>query len=143
MSDSPITLVAQAVVDAMNSSSYSQTFVASRAYRVAPELEDSKILRVVVVPRGATHVIGSRDGVQTDIQVDIGVHKKVDLSVVTLDVMMGLVEEISKSLRTSQPFGGFQWVSTENVPIYSPSHLDEAKEFLSILTLTFRAVVER
>ena len=143
MSDSPIILVAQAVVDVINAGSYSQSFVVSRSYRVAQELHDPKILRILVVPRGVEHVIASRAGVQTDIQIDIGIHKKVDLTNAQLDAMMVLVEEISLSLRTAQLFGGYQWISTANVPIYSPDHLDQAKEFLSILTLTFRAVVAR
>ena len=143
MSDSPIILVAQAVVDALNAGVYSQSFVATREYRVAPELEDPKVLRVVVVPRGVEHTIATRAGVQTDVQIDIGVHKKIELSKAQLDAVMGLVEEISLSLRSPQLFNGYSWVTTANVPIYSPDHLDQAKEFLSILTLTFRAVVVR
>jgi len=95
MSDSPIILVAQAVVDALNAGVYSQSFVATREYRVAPELEDPKVLRVVVVPRGVEHTIATRAGVQTDVQIDIGVHKKIELSKAQLDAVMGLVEEIS------------------------------------------------
>ena len=143
MSDSPITLVTQAVVDTINATTYSLSIVASRTYRPVFEVEDPKIYRVSVVPRGVTHTIHSRDGVQTDIHVDVGIYKKTDLSMASLDAMMGLVEEIAKSLRSSILYGGFQWLSTENVPIYSPDHLDQAKEFVSILTLTFRAVVAR
>lgn len=143
MSDSPITLVAQAVVDTLNSTTYSQSVVATRTYRPVFELDDPKIIRIIVVPRGVTHAIESRDGVQTNIQIDVGIYKKTDLSMTSLDMMMGFVEEISKSLRSSVLYGGFQWVATENVPIYSPENLDQAKEFFSILTMTFRAVVER
>jgi hypothetical protein len=98
----------------------------------------------MVIPRGVTHVLATRAGVQLDVQIDIGIQKKSILSNSSLDVLMGLVEEIVASLR--QPgltFAGFSWVSTENSPIYSPDHLDQAKEFLSILTLTFRALVAR
>jgi hypothetical protein len=143
VSDSPITLVAQAVTDTINSTVYSQSVVAIRTYRPVFELDDPKIQRVYVVPRGVLHAIESRDSVQTNIQIDIGIFKKVDLSLASLDVMMGLVEEIAKSIRTSVLYGGFNWVETANVPIYSPDNLDQSKEFLSILTLTFRAVVPR
>lgn len=143
MPESPITLVAQAVVDALNAGTYSQSFVATRAYRVAPELNDPKVLRVAVVPRGIEYGVIGRGAVQTEIQIDIGIHKKVELTMGPLDAAMALVEEIALSLRVPQLFGVYQWVSTANVPIYSPDHLDQAKEFLSILTVTFRAVVAR
>jgi hypothetical protein len=32
------------------------------------------------------------------------------------------------------------WLRTENVPIYAPEHLDELRQFTSVLTLTFRVV---
>jgi hypothetical protein len=136
--------VAQAVVDLLNTGVYSQSFVAARAYRVDMELQDSSALKVLVVPRGVAHILATRSGVQIDVQIDIGIQKKSALSNSALDSLMGLVEEILSSLR--QPgltFAGFMWVSTENSPIYSPDHLDQAKEFLSILTLTFRAVAVR
>jgi hypothetical protein len=31
-------------------------------------------------------------------------------------------------------------VRTENVPVYAPEHLEEYRQFTSVLTLTFRVV---
>lgn len=143
MIDSPIVLVTQAVVDAINGGTYSQPITASRVYSILNELHDPKILKVLVTSKAAEHSVASRSAVQIDIKVDIAIYKKVGLSVAELDAMMGLVEEVSLELRKPQLFSNFSWVSTENAPIYSPDFLDQAKEFLSILTLTFRALVER
>jgi hypothetical protein len=141
---SPIIEVADAVVSLINSTAYSQSVSAVRTYRVDLELQDLVAIKVLVVPRGIEQALEARSLILSDIQIDIGIHKKVSsLSNTVLDSMMGLVEEVGISLRTSQPYAGFGWVSTENVPIYSPDLLDQAKEFLSILTVTFRALEDR
>jgi len=141
--ENPAVYVAQAVVDYLNSVAFSQSFVATRSYRPATELNNSSMLRVLVVPKGVEYEIASRAVVQDEVQIDVGIHKKVGTLSVEIDRMMGLVMEIVEALRAPELFASHYWVKTENVPIYSPDHLDQANEFLSILTVTFRAQVTR
>jgi hypothetical protein len=55
---------------------------------------------------------------------------------------MALVEEIADffRLRRLTSYPDAIWVRTDNVPVYAPEHLEEFRQFTSVLTLTFRVV---
>ena len=138
-----ITDIADAVVAELNGHEFSQTFTAQRFYRPVFDLAEMSALHVSVVPRGMTIERLDRSRNQHDMQIDIAVQKKCQAcDNAELDVLMALVEEIADffRLRRLAPYPSAVWVRTENVPVYAPEHLEEYRQFTSILTLTFRVV---
>ena len=77
----------------------------------------------------------------SDIQIDVAVQKKLaSADNAEIDALMGLVQEIAEFIRSTGRFGDGSWVRTENVPIYSPEHLGELRQFTSVLTLTLKVM---
>ena len=133
--------IADAVTDELNAGSFGQPFLAERLYRPEFDLAEFKTLRVTVVPKGLSTSGLSRGQDQFDVSVDVAVQKKLQTEDAgEIDPLMTLVEEIADTFRSrrlsSAPAA--VWVKTENVPIYSPDHLETKKLFTSVLTLTFR-----
>jgi hypothetical protein len=135
--------IADAVVAELASGSFSQAISATR--RVLPEFELSELaeLRVTVVPKGVEVSGSTRSVCQHDVQIDIGVQKKLGKNLDTeVATLCGLVEEIAAFLRkrplAATPYA--VWVRTANQPIYAPEHLAEQRVFTSILTVTYRAM---
>jgi hypothetical protein len=136
-----ITDIADAVVAALNGQTFSQPVTAERAYRAAFDLQEMKDLRVTVVPKGLELITAGRGVAQSDVQIDIGVQKKLTTGDdVEIDELMGLVQEIVEFVRATRQFGDAVWVKTENTPIYSQEHLGELRQFTSVLTLTLRVM---
>jgi hypothetical protein len=138
-----ITDIADAVVAELNGHTFSQPLTAARHYRPLFDLKDMAALHVSVVPKGASAERLDRSRHQEEYQVDVAVQKKVEaLDNATLDPLAGLVEEIGLFLRDRRlaSYPAAVWLRTENVPIYAPEHLDELRQFTSVLTLTFRVV---
>jgi len=137
-----ITEIADAVVAALNSGTFSQPFTAQRLYVPNFDLKDMKDLHVSVVPRGVELSTASRSLLQHDVQIDVAVQKKLpadtagDMAVT--DELMGLTQEIADFLRNVGNFGDAQWVKTENKPVYSSEHLEQLRQFSSVLILTLR-----
>jgi hypothetical protein len=116
---------------------------AQRAYRPVFDLQDMKDLHVTVVPRGVETSGASRSMTQSDVQIDIGVQQKPpDVNQAELDGLMRLVEQIADHLRgrklTAAPDAS--WVKTENNPIFAPEHLEQLRQFTSVLTVTYRVL---
>lgn len=133
--------IADALVTALNGQTFSQPFTAARAYRAAFDLQEMKDLHVTVVPKGLKLITAGRGVAQSDVQIDIGVQKKLSTGDdAEIDELMGLVQEIAEFVRTTRQFGEAAWVKTENTPIYSQEHLGELRQFTSVLTLTLRVM---
>jgi len=133
--------IAGAVVTALNGHTFSQPFTAARAYLPVFDLKDMKDLHVTVVPRGVEMTTAGRGLAASDIQIDVAVQKKLTgADNAEIDTLMGLVQEIAEFIRSTGRFGDGSWVRTENVPIYSPEHLGELRQFTSVLTLTLKVM---
>ena len=133
--------IAGAVVTALNGHTFSQSFTAARAYLPVFDLKDMKDLHVTVVPRGVEMSTAGRGLAASDVQVDVAVQKKLSgADNAEIDALMGLVQEIAEFIRSTGRFGDGSWVRTENVPIYSPEHLGELRQFTSVLTLTLKVM---
>jgi len=133
--------IAGAVVTALNGHTFSQPFTAARAYLPVFDLKDMKDLRVTVVPRGVEMSTAGRGLAASDIQIDVAVQKKLaSADNAEIDALMALVQEIAEFIRSTGRFGDGSWVRTENVPIYSPEHLGELRQFTSVLTLSFKVM---
>ena len=57
---------------------------------------------------------------------------------------MTLVEELADHLRFGTlelkhpPSAKAVWIRTENAPVYAPEHVDQLRQFTSVLTVTYR-----
>ena len=138
-----ITDIADAVVAEMNGHTFSQALTAVRYYRPVFDLAEMSALHVSVVPRGVTIERADRSRNQYDFAIDVAVQKKFEAGdAAELDPLMSLVEEIADffRLRRLTSYPDAIWVRTDNVPVYAPEHLEEFRQFTSVLTLTFRVV---
>ena len=139
---SEITTATDAVVAALNDHSFSQPFTARRCYVPVFDLKDMKNLHVTVVPRGVEMTNANRSMLQSGVQIDVAIQQKLPASAdpagdsAFIDALMGLVEEIVDFIRTTSRFGDAAWVKMENTPIYSTEHLEQLRQFTSVLTLT-------
>jgi len=146
---STIIEIADAIVAELNSPGepgFSMLVHAERHYKPTFDLAEMKDLRVTVVPRGVELSGASRSMTQTDVQIDIGVQRKLPADAASdaaeIDALMRLVEEIADFFRSMRLSAcpNVSWVRTENKPIYSPEHIEQLRQFTSVLTLTFRVL---
>ena len=138
-----VTDIAEAVKDELNGGSFSQSFTAERHYQPVFELPEMKTLHVTVVPKGMTIHPASRGLIQHDYQIDIAVQKKFDTGENDeLDVLMALVEEIGDFFRRRRlsSLPNAACVKIENTPIYAQEHMEQLRQFTSVITLTFRVL---
>ena len=134
--------VAEAIVVALNAETFSPVFTATRDYEPTFDLQD-KDLRVTVVPNGIAMSTLARNTNQDDIDIDIGVQKKVSgqATNIEMDALIDLMEQIATFMRTApRSYGNAQWVSATNIPIYSQEHLKDMRQFTSVLTVSLRLV---
>ena len=135
--------IADAVAAELAGGTFSQAFTPRRLVIPAHELAELAELRVSVVPKAMEIAGASRSLSQFDVQVDVGVQKKLgsDLDG-EVKALCDLVDEIAEFLRgralSAAPYAS--WVRTANEPVYAPEHLVEQRVFTSVLTLTYRAM---
>jgi len=133
--------IADAVTAELAAGSFGQPFSPQRSVLPDCDLADLQDLRVTVVPRGVEITGSSRTLSQHDVQIDVGVQKKLGTDLDTeVAELVGLVEEIAEFLKRRPLAAALQacWVKTANEPIYAPDHLAEKRLFTSVLTLTYR-----
>ena len=141
-----ITTIADAVATELNAApagTFAQTFTAARHYRPQFDLAELKTVRVSVVPKGVGITSLMRNANQHDVAIDVAVQKKVNpADAAELDGLMLLTEQIADffRLRRLSALPEALWTKTDNVPVYSPEHLETKQVFTSVLTLTFRVV---
>lgn len=140
---SVIVAIADAVTAEINAGSVLPAGVqAERHYIPTFELKDMDTLHVSVVPRGVAIQPMGRTYCQHDVQVDVGIQQRFgDGEQIEVDALMHQVEQISDLLggkRLSQ-LPGVAWLRSQNDPIYVPEHMDQLRQFTSVLTLTYRA----
>ena len=141
-----ITTIADAVVTELNGAApgtFDQSFTAERHYRPQFDLAELKTVRVSVVPKAIGITSLMRNANQHDVSIDVAVQKKVSpTDAAELDGLMLLTEQIADffRLRRLSALPEALWTKTDNVPVYSPEHLETKQVFTSVLTLTFRVV---
>ena len=134
-----LTEIADAVLEVLNSSGMSPEFTAERTLLPVYDLKALKTLKVSVVPKGRKITQGTRIHTIDEIQIDIGVQKKISNDS-ELDILMKLVEDIC-ILFKAERLEGYPTaicVKKENEPIYDPGHLRQFRQFTSVVTLTFK-----
>jgi hypothetical protein len=138
-----ITDIADAIVAELNGHAFSEELTAVRFYRPVFDLGEMSDLHVSVVPKGVIIERADRTTNQEEYAVDVAVQKKFHAGDnAELDALMSLVEEVAGFFRfrrlVTYPIAC--WVRTENAPVFSPGHLEEFRQFTSVLTLTYRVV---
>ncbi len=133
--------IADAVVVELNAGGFSQPLTAARCYLPKFDLAEMKDLHVTVVPKGVAVTAGSRNHNQHDYQIDVAVQKRLAAGGNgEIDVLMSLVDEIADHFRLKRldNLQAAVWVKTQHEPIYAQEHLDQMRQFTSVMTLTFR-----
>lgn len=132
--------IADSIVAQLNGGSFSQQLAAERHYQPKFDLSEMTELKVSVVPRSLASKTLDRNRDSFDYLIDVAVQKKTDMSQAILDALMTLVEEIADHFRT-QPLASYpnaRCTEVKNEPVYSLEHMDEFRQFTSIITLTYR-----
>lgn len=135
--------IAEAVKTALNAHDFSEEFTAERHYQPVFDLAEMKDLHVSVVPNGMTTATLGRGRAQFDCRIDVAVQKKLkDCDNAEIDPLMALVDEIAEHFRAKRLDGLSEaaWIKTENTALYAQEHLNEMRQFTSVLTLTFRVI---
>jgi hypothetical protein len=130
--------LAQAVADELNNTTFSQAFTATWSYRPRFELSEMATLHVTVVPKSIEFTAGDRRRDQVVVQLDIAVQKRLeDETPEEIDPLMELVHELADHFRrkrlATQPSAVVRQIRNE--PIYAVEHLDQLRQFTSLLTL--------
>jgi len=143
MSD-PIIELADLVVADLNDASLG--FTAVRAYLPVLKREElSSDLKVFVIPKSEVSLPHSRSVSQTDWTVYIGVIKKLgrgsadSFDLAELDSLRDVVKSIRDRLKFSK-LGPFTWIRSENETLFDPDHLEEYRQFTSVLNVTYRGL---
>jgi len=132
--------IADSIVAQLNGGSFGQPLTAERHYQPKFDLSEMTELKVSVVPRSLASKTLDRNRDTFDYLIDVAVQKKTDMSQASLDALMTLVEEIADHFRT-QPLASYpnaRCTDVKNEPVYSLEHLDEFRQFTSVITLTYR-----
>jgi len=135
-----ITDIADAVVAELNDASFSREFTAARSYLPRFELPEMAELHVTVVPRGLAITTASRAGHRHDYRIDVAVQRKLQSTDASeVDGLMGLMEEVADHFRgRTLDTPPAACVAVENEPVYVAEHMDEMRQFTSLITMTFR-----
>jgi len=135
--------IAEAVVSALNSHTFSKPFTSERSFVPKFDLKDLKTLKVVVVPRGRVLSIADRSRAQQDYAIDIGVLQKLTgTTAEQVDPMIALAEEIADFFRGKRLPGypAAAWFKTEHSPLYDVEHLDQLRQFTSVMSVSYRVL---
>lgn len=138
-----IIAIADAVVTELNSTTFGPTFRAARKYIPVLKLEEMEKLYVTVVPKSLNHANIGRNSNQRDYEIDVAVQKRVsnpeEIPRLT-DELMALTEAIANHFPRLVLNTNAVVVGVANVPVYSPEHLEQLRQFTSVITLTFRVL---
>ena len=132
--------IADAVVNELNTGSFSEEFTACRV--VLPEFELSELLslRVTVVPKSVEITPVTRDSSCFDVAIDIGIQQKIAKDTdAQVSRLSGIVSEIVLFLN-KRDLAIAKFKSIANEPVYIPEHLSEKRLFTSIITVTYRTI---
>ena len=139
---STIVSICAAVVAHLNSSpvqaTFSESFTASRVFSPAFDRESLAALQVNVYAAGETSEPLARSGELHSFTVGVVIRKAVNPdSTSEGDAALELVDQIQDSLKFERMSGaGYQ--SQTNDPIYSLEILEQRREFLSVILVTYR-----
>lgn len=137
-----VSAIASAVAAKMNATGFSREFEAEVVFRPIFDLRNLKTLKVSVVPRAVSFERASRNANSRLVQVDIGIQRKLtDES--DIEPLLELVEEITLCFGVGKRLPEYPealCVEIENEPVYAPEHIEQYRQFTSVVTLTFEVI---
>lgn len=153
MSQAITIAVATAVRELLAEQVFEREATAERVYDWEARLEDLRAdatARLLVVPGGIEGEWSSRCDVEETVVIDVGVAAKLQtLASDEIDGLVRLVEEVQQFLLATE--GGVRHLDTDPdavcieakiLPIYSPTHLHQARVFLGVIHTTFQVIRE-
>jgi len=138
--------ITNAVVAELNGHAFSKPFTAVRSYRPLFDREEMKDLHVTVVPNGFTVEALDRHRTQNDYSVEVAIQHAPEPLDAAMDALVGLVEEIAAFFRFRR-LAAYPGAICVKVVFaagcergYAPEHIDQLRQFTSVIGLTFRVV---
>jgi len=133
--------IADAVVTALASVPGPIPVQAGRSWLPLADLTEMEALRVTVVPAGRTIAPAARDLLVHDHRIEIAVQQRLTSDAATdLDPLEALVERLALHLaHTPLVITGLSWVGAEHAPLVAHEHLNELRQFTSLLVVTYRS----
>ena len=138
-----LSTLADAVLGVLNDGDFCMEFTATRKYQPTSTLKDMADLHVTVVPGDQTCVPQSRSKDLWTYTVEVGIQQRCDPDDNDIvDDLLSLVEELIdqfRGIRISDIDGinGAAWTKSENSPTFSREHMQEKRQFTSVIVLTF------
>jgi hypothetical protein len=137
--------VADAIVDALNSESWTEAFTAERKYLPKGSLKkgDFASLSVTVLPLAYEPDMASRGGTEEDVTISIGVQKHTgDDDSTLIDPLIDLCESIAQFFRgrqlgTANPVTCYE---ATYAPVYITDHLEQFGVFTGLVTIKCKTV---
>lgn len=133
--------VADALTRSLNDREFSIPFTAERLLLPEFELGDMDTLHVTVVPKSIKMTSLGRGQMQRDVEIDVAVQMRYkEATSEEIDPLMELVDEIAEAYpgRRLETMPLASCLRVENDPIYAPEHMQEYRQFTSLLTFVFR-----
>lgn len=146
---SRVLAISDEIVAALNAYEFSQDFTAERIYQLPKDSENADLrhyetLRVVVVPAGVRTALAARDTTEDECVITVGVLKRAE-DPAALDALVALTGEIADWFRFRHielPDGAnVQWVGAGIDPLFAPEALNERRQFVSVIAVTYRQLV--
>jgi len=138
--DAVIVRVADAIASAITGAVFSPPYgdvEAERTYEPYYNIEKMSDLAIWVVGKTRGFSTLGRSVSENEIQVDIGVQKKLaKRGAGEADQLMLLVEEIMAFIHASKHFAECRVTGIENAPVFSPEHMISFGVFVSVITVT-------
>jgi len=137
-----VTAIAHAVAAKLNATEFPQEFAAEVVFRPIFDLRNLRDLKVSVVPRAVSFARASRQANSRLIQIDIGVQRKLGEEI-DIEPLLELVEAITLCFGVGRRLPDYPealCVEIENEPVYAPEHIEQYRQFTSVVTLTFEVI---
>lgn len=137
-----VTAIAHAVAAKLNATEFPQEFAVEVVFRPIFDLKNLRDLKVSVVPRAVNFARASRQANSRLVQIDIGIQRKL-ADEADIEALLELVEAITQCFGIGRRLPDYPealCVEIENEPVYAPEHIEQYRQFTSVVTLTFEVI---
>lgn len=142
--DATLVLVADAVLEELQTHTFSQSFTAERVYLPRHTPKELKDLHVTVVPAGWQSDYQSRNTTLRNCTIQVGLQKKLTSEDnAEIDPLVALAQEIEDRFREIKRLKSVESILMTVECLAAPADdddLDQRKIFTSVLALTYRVV---
>lgn len=142
MPDQPVVEIAKCVTNSLNNRRFSRSFHA-RLDLVAEVKAEDQELHVVVVPLADEAVISSRTELDHTYEVAVAVFKQFGDPTHEVQDLLLFMQELKRYLAAEKYQGGYLWIGISNAPIYDSEQLRSQRQFVSIVVVKYRAIIDR